>query len=103
MPALRFLGGLLLLLAVVILVADITNSGGSPLSGLTISTAKHWAGLAPSLLAATQKSVQAISPILWDPLLKSLLAIPAWGVFASFGALLTYLGRRRRRINIYTN
>ena len=103
MPALRFLGGLLLLLAIIILVADITNSGGSPLSGLTISTAKHWAGLAPSLLAATQKSVQAISPILWDPFLKSLLAIPAWGVFASFGALLTYLGRRRRRINIYTN
>lgn len=103
MPALRFLGGLLLLLAVVILVADITNAGGSPLSGLTVSTAKHWAGLAPSLLAATQKSVQTISPVLWDPVLKSFLAIPAWGLFAGFGAFLTYLGRRRRRINIYTN
>ena len=45
----------LLLFAVVILVADLTNAGGAPLSGLAVSTAKHWAGLAPSLLAATSK------------------------------------------------
>ncbi len=103
MPALRFLGGLFLLIAAVILIADMTNVRGPLTAGLVVSTAKHWASLAPSSLAASQKSVQALSPILWDPFLKSLLAIPAWGLFAFVGGLFAYLGRRRRRVNIYTN
>jgi hypothetical protein len=103
MPALRFLSGLLLLIAVVVLVADITNARGPLSSGLTVSMAKHWSTLAPSSLAASQKSAQAVSPILWDPILKSFLAIPAWSLFALLGSLFAYIGRRRRRVNIYTN
>jgi hypothetical protein len=103
MPALRFLGGLFLLLAVVILVADVTNARGPGSSGLAVSAAKHWSNLAPSTLAASQKSVQAISPLLWDPLLKTLLAIPAWCLFALTGGALSYAARRRRRVNIFTN
>ncbi len=103
MPALRFLGGLLLLIAVVILVADITNARGSLASGLAVSTAKHWSSLAPVSLASSQKSAQSVNAILWDPILKSLLAIPAWSLFAMLGSLFAYIGRRRRRVNIYTN
>lgn len=103
MPALRFLGGLLLLIAVVILVADITNARGPLASGLSVSTAKHWSSLAPASLAYSQKSAQSVHAILWDPILKSLLAIPAWSLFALLGGLFAYIGRRRRRVNIYTN
>ncbi len=103
MPALRFLGGIFLLIAVVILVADITNARGPITAGLAVSTAKHWSNLAPASLASGQKSAQAVSSILWDPILKSFLAIPAWSLFALLGSLLAYIGRRRRRVNIYTN
>lgn len=103
MPALRFLGGLLLLIAVVILVADITSARGSLSSGFTVSAAKHWATLAPGSLASSQKSAQALSSFLWDPVLKSFLAVPAWSLFALLGGLFAYVGRRRRRVNIYTN
>ena len=103
MPALRFLGGLFLLIATLILVADITNSGGAVAAGLTVSLARHWANLAPSVLAGAQKSVQAVSPALWDPVLKTVLAVPAWALFAVLGATFAWLGRRRRRFNIYRN
>lgn len=103
MPTLRFLGGLLLLLAAVILVADITNARGAPGGGLWVSIAKHWSGLAPTSLASSQKAIQSAHALLWDPLVKSLLALPAWAAFGSLGALLAWTGRRRRRVNIYVN
>lgn len=103
MPTLRFLGGLLLLLAAVILIADITNARGNPAGGLWVSIAKHWGGLAPTSLASSQKAIQSTSGLLWDPVVKSLLALPAWAVFGALGALLAWIGRRRRRVNIYVN
>jgi hypothetical protein len=103
MPALRFLGSLLLLIAAVILIADVTNARGTGSSGFAVAAAKHWASLAPTTLASAQKSLQGVSPVLWDPFVKSLLAIPAWGLFASLGGLLAWLGRRRRRVNIFVN
>jgi hypothetical protein len=103
MAALRFLGSFLLLLAAVVLIADVTNARGPVGGGFTVSLAKHWAGLAPSSLAAAQKSIQAVSPLLWDPLVKTLLAMPAWATFGLLGGLLAWIGRRRRRVNIYVN
>jgi hypothetical protein len=103
MPALRFLGGFFLLIGAVILIADFTNARGSLAGGLTVSLARHWAGLAPTTLAASQKAIQSTSPLLWDPLVKSVLAVPAWLLFGCIGTTLTWIGRRRRRVNIYTN
>jgi hypothetical protein len=103
MAALRFLASIFLLLAAVILIADFTNTRGPMSSGLTVSTAKHWASLAPATLASTQKSIQATSQILWDPFVKTLLSVPAWSLFAFLGGLLAWFGRRRRRVNIFVN
>jgi len=103
MTALRFIASILLLVAAVILIADVTQAGGGALSGLWVPLVRHWAALAPQSLAALQRSLQAISGLLWDPLAKSLLAIPAWLLFAALGAASAYAGRRRRRINIFTN
>lgn len=103
MPALRFLGSLFLLIGAIILVADLTNARGGLVPGLTVSLAKHWASLAPATLSASQKSIQAISGLLWDPFVKSLLAVPAWAWFTAIGILLAWIGRRRRRVNIFAN
>ncbi len=104
MAALRFIASIFLLLAAVILIADITQArSGAASGGLWVALAKHWAALAPQSLAAAQRSLQATSGWLWDPLAKSLLAIPAWLLFTTIGAGCAYAGRRRRRVNIYTN
>jgi hypothetical protein len=103
MAALRFRGSVFLLLAAVILIADITNTRGAAASGFAVSMAKHWASLAPATLAAAQKSIQSTSPVLWDPIVKTLLAVPAWALFAFLGGLMAWIGRRRRRVNIFVN
>lgn len=103
MPALRFFGGLFLLLGVAILIADLTNARWAWSSGLTVPLARHWASLAPSSLAAAQKSLQVTSALLWDPVVKSLLKIPAWTWFCLIGGVMAWTGRRRRRVNIFLN
>jgi hypothetical protein len=103
MAALRFVSSVFLLVAAVILVADLTHARTAVAPSAWISLAKHWSLLAPQSLAAAQRSLQATSSLLWDPLVKSLLAVPAWLVFASLGAACGYAGRRRRRVNIFTN
>lgn len=104
MPVLRFLGGLLLLLAAITLITDITNArGGVDAGTFTVSLARHWANLLPASAASSQRAIQALSPLLWNGLVKWLLAIPAWMFFAVLGAALSWAGRRRRRINIYVN
>ncbi len=103
MPALRFFGGLFLLIGTVILIADLTNARWVMANGLTVPLAKHWASLSPSSLAASQRAIQSASPLLWDPIAKSLLKIPAWSWFALIGVMLAWIGRRRRRVNIFLN
>ena len=104
MAALRFIAGLFLLAAVIALVSDVTRlqsgTGGASFTPLL----KHFSDFAPSSLASAQRAVQnRIHPFAWDPVLKSVLSLPAWASLGAVGLLLAYAGRRRRRVNIYTN
>jgi hypothetical protein len=104
MAALRFVAGLFLLVAVIALVSDATRGQlgmpGPPSTPLL----KHLSDFAPGSLAAAQRAIQRnIHPLVWDPLLKSFLSLPAWASFGAIGVLLAYTGRRRPRVNIYTN
>jgi hypothetical protein len=104
MAALRFVAGLFLLVAVTALVSDATRvqlgMPGPPSTPLL----KHLSDFAPASLAAAQRAIQKnIHPVVWDPLLKSFLSVPAWASFGAIGVLLAYAGRHRARVNIYTN
>jgi hypothetical protein len=104
MAALRFVAGLFLLAAVIALVSDVTRTQLGLAGGPSTSLLKHLADLAPSSLAAAQRAVQNnLHPLVWDPVLKSFLSLPAWASLAAIGLLLAYAGRRRYRVNIYTN
>jgi hypothetical protein len=104
MAVLRFVAGLFLLVAVTALVSDATRvqlgMPGPPSTPLL----KHVSDFAPASLAAAQRAIQKnIHPVVWDPLLKSFLSLPAWASFGAMGLLLGYVGRRRYRINVFTN
>lgn len=101
---LRFLASVLLMVAVIAAVNDVTRSMAATERLPSLSTYEHWAKLAPSTLASARSAVQrSTHPLVWDPLLTSILRLPAWGLFGVLAALLAYAGRRRREVNIFAN
>jgi len=105
MMLLRVLGVWSLILAMVILTIDGTKSLASS-EGQWIATplGETWFKLhAPSLNTAQAAIERHVDPALWDPVILSILQVPSWIVFAVLGLLLYWLGRKRRRIDVYDN
>lgn len=104
MLALRFLGALFLLGAVIALTSDISRKPTNPPQARFSSLLKHWSDFAPQTLAATQKTIQTRThPIVWDPLIRWPLSVPAWISLAAFSIACFYFGRPRRRVEIFVN
>jgi hypothetical protein len=101
---LRFLAGILLLVAVIAAVNDVTRSMLAAQRLPSVTTYEHWSRLAPSTLTLTRNAVQRNThPLVWDPALVSVLQLPAWGLFGLLGVLAAYAGRRRREVNVFAN
>jgi hypothetical protein len=104
MAALRFLAFLFLVFAIIALVSDLTPRTGVTRPALFTSVSQQWNDMAPSSMATAQKLVRnGAHPIVWDVLFRPLLALPTWLFFAAIGGTFGYLGRRRRRVQIFTN
>jgi hypothetical protein len=86
--------------ALVALVIDATKTIAA--SKFTVTAlGEVWAGIGMGSLMAAQEFVQqtlepAVGRWLWDPLIQSILLLPAWVVLGAVGFLFTWLGRRRR-------
>jgi hypothetical protein len=103
-PALRFLGAVLMLATVIALAADLTSWQTTGNWWHFDSLGYHIATLAPQTLKNVGSSIgRATHPWVWDPLLTSLIAQPAWIIFFLLGVLLIYAGRERKQINIFIN
>ncbi len=105
MLALRFIGSLFLLAAVIAATADLSRPQAVRANApMFTSVHKHWSDYAPQTLAATQKTVQSRAhPIVWDPFIRSLLNVPAFLWFTALAVLFLWLGRPRRRVEIFVN
>jgi hypothetical protein len=100
MLAIRFLSSVFLLAAVVAFVSEVTRAQlGIPLAPFT-PLLKQLSDGAPAIVAAVQRG---LPHLVWDPVLKSLLWLPLWALLGVIGVVLAWLGRQRRRINIFTN
>lgn len=91
------IGWLLLASAFLAAAADISvkvsrNSGGALLSAIDL-----WNSVSPDTLIATRSLLSDIHPALWDPLLTTLLILPAWLLLGLPGGVLAYLCRPNRR------
>ena len=97
-PLLRFLAALFLLLAVVLFVADLSHQGAH------VSTGTQWDAISPSSFAAFKQSVSArFGSWAWDPVLSSILALPAYILFGALALVCGIAGRRRRVVNVFVN
>jgi hypothetical protein len=100
---LRVLAGLLLLIAVMAAVNDVTRSMAADNAVMT-STYEHWSRLAPKTLEAARASVERRThPVVWSWGLAPILQLPAWGLFGILGLVCGWAGRRRREVNIFAN
>ncbi len=104
MAAFRFLAALFALVAVIAIIADATPviTGGGAFSPKSVT--QHWMELSPKTLESAKASVsRSASPALWEGLSSSILAIPTFAVFAIASAIFGYIGRHRRRVNVFVN
>ena len=102
---LRVLGVWSLLAAMVALTIDGTKSLASG-EGQWIATplGEHWFKISASSLNAAQAAIERhVHPLLWDPVIISLLQVPTWIVFGVLGLVFYWLGRRRRHLDVYEN
>lgn len=90
----RFLGLWLLAGALVAVVVDGAQSIASaevrwtPIAGL-------WQHVSPASLEAARLAVERSAPDwVWDPVLASILWLPAFAVFVALGALLLWVGQK---------
>jgi len=105
MGLLRFLAGLLLLVAVIAAIYDGTRALESRGAEFTMtSLGEQWSKVAPISHKNAQAAVRRYThPLVWDGLIQRLLLLPTWAVFGSLGLVAAYAGRRRRRVNVFAN
>jgi hypothetical protein len=105
MSFLRFLAGILLLVAVIAAIYDGTRALESKGGEIAMtSLGEQWLKVAPVSHKNAQAAVRRYTPpFVWDGLIQRLLLLPTWAVFAGLGLLAAYTGRRRRRVNVFAN
>jgi hypothetical protein len=103
MVVLRTLGLWLVVLAFVALVVDGTRSIAA--SALVVTSfGETWYSLHPPSLNLSQAVVERYTfPVLWDPVIVSILLAPTWAVLGVLGLLVAFLGRRRGVASVIAN
>ena len=101
---LRFLAALFALFALISLAADISRPAIAGEDFTATSLMHHLQAVAPSFLAGLEKSVsRSVDPFVWDPILTSILGLPASLLFLLLAIAAGIAGRPRRRVQIFVN
>lgn len=103
-PALRFLAFVLLIVAAIALVADLTPYIDHGRNFTFTSVTTHWQTISPTSLQGAQTSITLTAgEWAWNALSVLVLNFPTFFVFGMFGCLAAYLGRRQSTLNVYAN
>lgn len=104
MAAFRFLAAVFLLVAVIALVTDLTAPLSGPQSFKATTVEAQWQEMAPATLQSTRAAVEkGTAPWVWTGVVGPLLHLPTFLLFGLLAMLSGYLGRRRRKVNIFVN
>jgi hypothetical protein len=105
MAVLRFLASVLLLVATIALISDVTRWRTGATHGLEpLTIARQWGEYAPSSLIAARNVVgRTTHPLVWRWGVRPVIDTPLFVLFGALALATGYLGRRRRRINVFTN
>jgi hypothetical protein len=65
---------------------------------------EQWRALSPETLEDVKTWLQtSVSPVLWDPVMTTILHAPTWVVFGILGVLLYWLGQKRKPVEVFIN
>lgn len=95
-----YIGWLLLLVAFAAAAAETiarTLPGGS---GWMLSAAELWQALWPGAYLIASIRISGMMPELWDPVILTLLSIPAWLLFGFPGVILAWMCRPNRVLSV---
>lgn len=99
----RIIGVWFLLASVITLVIDATKSLAVNQVVIT-SLGQQWYEIHKESITAAQQSIETnIHPLAWDPFMTALLLWPSWALFALLGVILLWLGRKRKRTQVFSN
>lgn len=95
-PILRFLALFALATALITAVLDLTRSIADTALVMT-PLGVDWFNFSPSSLNTAQATIQEYAhPLIWDPVIQTILLAPSWFVFGAIWLLLSLAGRKRR-------
>jgi hypothetical protein len=101
---LRIMGVWLLLLAMVAAVIDATKSLAGGGAWAVTPMGQQWQALSPETLRDAKAAVESsVSPVVWDPVMTTILDAPTWVVFGILGVLLYWLGQKRKQVEVFIN
>ena len=100
----KFLGSWLLAGAALTFINDVTRGLPAGARFTFLSMRGLWQLCHDGSLTAAQGAIQrGLHPLAWDPVLTSVLKLPAWFLLGVLGLALCALGRQRRRVQLFTN
>ena len=92
-----FIVGLILLgCAFVSAAAEIVTKVAHRPDMIVLSAIEFWRTVSPGTQIAARDAISGVSPVLWDPVLVTLMAMPAWLLFGLPGGLLAWRFRPNR-------
>ena len=101
---LRIFGVWLLLLAMIAAVIDATKSLAGGGSWVVTPMGQQWQALSPETLRDAKAAIESsVSPVVWDPIMTTILDAPTWVVFGILGVLLYWLGQKRKPVEVFIN
>lgn len=101
---LQFVAALFAATALFTFAADFTAAHPGTSGFHVTSLLERLEAFAPSLEASLKASVTRwLTAAAWDPVLTSLLGLPAWLVFLALSLISGYAGRPRREVRIFIN
>jgi hypothetical protein len=100
----RFLAALFAIIAAIAFAADFSHSGPAGMGFKLTSLIEHLNERTPSLVASSKASItRTLGDAAWDPVVTSVISLPAAVIFAGLAAAFGFAGRPRRRVRIFVN
>jgi len=100
----RFLAALFALFALISFASDISRPAVDGHGPGAMSLLQHMQTLTPTFVASLQRTIEnTMGAFAWNPLLTSILSLPAWLIFLTLAVGTGFLGRPRRRVRIFVN
>ena len=101
---LQFLAALFAMLAFFTFASDFSAAHASKSGFQSLSLLERMTSFAPTATASFQAAItRTLGAQIWDPVLVTILGLPAYVVFAAFAGFCGYAGRPRREVHIFIN